>query len=282
MARVVGQSGAWSAIASDIARCGHAVSAPGDLPALFDTLTNSRPTSIEKHRQKTHAAVQERTTQIAQLRAQRGLFRALLNAVRIRAIKSQIAAAYALDAAYASSLDQAIVRVGSHLGSPEFAGAQAEFAVIGRLRQLPDRFLVFNDVQLRANRRIQFDGIGLQSAQIDHVVLSKCGVFAIETKYWSRKFIESGKFHDPFDQSRRAGYLLYDLLRQSFGKTRVRNIIACAGSLPEAPPKTYIDVVRLDGLVDHISRYYREEFGDAKLQALRNFFERRVASGMES
>jgi len=81
-----------------------------------------------------------------------------------------------------------------------------------------------------------FNGTALISAQIDHVVLTPAGVFVIETKRWSQHFVESGDFHNPFDQVSRANYLCYDLLRKSFGKTRVRSIIACGGSLPDAPP----------------------------------------------
>jgi hypothetical protein len=123
-----------------------------------------------------------------------------------------------------------------------------------------------------------FDGAALQSAQLDHVVLSKSGLFVIETKRWSRNFVETGAFHDPYDQSRRAGYLCYDLLRERFGKTRVQSVIASVGSLPAPPADTYVDVVRPDALTEYVTRHRKEQFDDSRFGELSSFFERRVAS----
>jgi hypothetical protein len=69
--------------------------------------------------------------------------------------------------------------------------------VIDRLRTLPSSAVVFNDVRLKATRYIRFNGIALISAQIDHVVLTPAGVFVIETKRWSHRFVESGDFYNP-------------------------------------------------------------------------------------
>src|SRR5260370_36159291 len=91
------------------------------------------------------------------------------------------------------------------------------------------------------------------SAQFDHVVLPPAGVFVIETKRWSHRFVESGDFYSPFDQVSRASYLCYDLLRGSLGNTGVRSIIVCVGSLPEAPRDSYIKVVRPESLHTYIA-----------------------------
>ena len=52
-------------------------------------------------------------------------------------------------------------------------GAYAEDRVARRLSQLPEEYQVFNDVYIRSGGR---------SVQIDHVVISRYGVFVIETK----------------------------------------------------------------------------------------------------
>lgn len=52
-------------------------------------------------------------------------------------------------------------------------GAYAEDKVAQRLAQLPEEYHVFNDVYIRSGNR---------SVQIDHVVISRYGVFVIETK----------------------------------------------------------------------------------------------------
>src|SRR5262249_49838295 len=142
----------------------------------------------------------------------------------------------------------------------------------------PSPAVVFNDVRLEATRRIRFDGIGLMSAQLDHVVLTPAGVFVIETKRWSNRFVESGDFHDPFDQVSRANYLCYDLLREIFGKTRVRSIIACAGRLPEAPRDSYIRVVRPESLTNYIMAFRKTELAPELFSQLESFFEYRVGS----
>src|SRR5256886_4102459 len=189
---------------------------------------------IDAHRTQTMRSVHERETRITALAAERGFFKRIFNWFRIRALKAEIATLYQADSHYSSALDQTIARVRSLLNSTELAGAEAELAVIDRLRMLPSSTVVFNDVQLQATRYIHFDGAALLSAQIDHVVLTPAGVFIIETKRWSDRFVESGDFYSPFDQVGRASYLCYDLLRESFGNTRVRSIIVCVSSLPEA------------------------------------------------
>lgn len=52
-------------------------------------------------------------------------------------------------------------------------GAYAEEKVARRLARLPEEYHVFNDVYIRNGNR---------SVQIDHVVISKYGIFVIETK----------------------------------------------------------------------------------------------------
>ena len=69
---------------------------------------------------------------------------------------------------------------------------------------------MISDIILHAKRHINFDGTTLQSAQIDHLVLSPSGIFVVETERWSEDFVASGDYHDPFDQVRRAAYLCYE------------------------------------------------------------------------
>ncbi len=278
MAAIVGQSGAWQIIAADLARRGYIISSPRDLHPLLAKIEKTRPEMINAKRAHTMRSVQDLTTRIAALAVERGLFRRLVSWFRIRALRTEIAALYKADSHYSSALDQAIVHVRSLLNSAELAGAQAELAVIDRLRTLPSSAVVFNDVRLKATRYIRFNGTALISAQIDHVVLTPAGVFVIETKRWSHRFVESGDFHNPFDQVSRANYLCYDLLRESFGKTRVRSIIACGGSLPDAPRESYIKVVRPESLTSYILGFRNTELAPELFSELRSFFEYRVGS----
>ncbi len=236
---------------------------------------------IDAHRTQTMRSVHERETRITALAAERGFFKRIFNWFRIRALKAEIATLYKADSHYSSALDQTIALVRSLLTSTELAGAEAELTVIDHLRMLPSSAVVFNDVRLEATRHIRFDGAGLMSAQIDHVVLTPAGVFVIETKRWSRRFVESGDFYNPFEQVSRANYLCYDLLRESFGKMRVRSIIACVGNLLEAPRDSYIKVVRPESLNSYISGFRNVELASERFDELRNFFGYRVNNRSE-
>lgn len=93
--------------------------------------------------------------------------------------------------------------------SPEVKGKVGEMIVANYLSQLPaNEYHVFNDVLLE---------IGNTSCQIDHVVISKCGIFVIETKnyggtvygneydnYWKQYLGDTrNKFYSPLKQNRR-------------------------------------------------------------------------------
>ena len=278
MATVIGQSGAWHAIVTDIAARGHTISSPQDLQPLLAFLRTTRQDTIGAHRSYTMRAVAERSARIAQLKAEPGVIRWFLNGFEIGPLRRQVEALYSTDARYPAHLDQTIQRVEALPNSAELAGAQAELAVIDHLQSLPDSFAVFNDVKLRATRHIYFDGAALQSAQLDHVVVGPNGVFAVETKHWSREFADSGNYHNPFDQTRRANYLCYDLLRAAFGKTSVHSMIACLGSLPQPPDGAHVKVLRPEELHRYISGFGKVEFGSERLEQVRAFFAQRVAS----
>lgn len=60
--------------------------------------------------------------------------------------------------------------------SPKYKGSVGEEIVSGILSRLPDSYFIFNDVVLETERG---------TTQIDHIVVSKYGIFAIETKNYS-------------------------------------------------------------------------------------------------
>jgi len=278
VATVIGHSGAWHAIVADIAARGHTIASPQDLEPLLTFLSTTRQGTIDAHRAYTMHAVAEQSARIAQLNAEPGLIKRFFNGFEIGSLRRQVEALYSTDARYPGLLDQTIRRVEALPNSAELAGAEAELAVIDRLRSLPDSFAVFNDVRLKATRHIYFDGAALQSAQLDHVVIGPNGVFAIETKHWSRQFADSGDYHNPFDQTRRANYLCYDLLRAAFGKTSVHSVIACLGSLPQPPDGAHVKVLRPAELHRYVSGFGKTEFGPEMLEKICGFFAQRVGS----
>jgi len=213
---------------------------------------------------------------IATLRAEKGFWRTIRNWFSIRGRTGKIARARAEESRYIAELSDNIAILKSVLNSPELAGAEAEIDVVARLERLSAEHTIFNDVRLRASRFIKFDGIPLQSAQIDHLVLAPSGVFVIETKRWSRQFATSGRYHNPFDQTRRASYLCYRVLEELFGKIAVRSVIASDGSLPAPPPESHVKVLRPSQLSGYISWFKQREIMPDQLQAVTQFLKHHV------
>lgn len=280
MATVIGQSGAWHSIVAGVGSHGYTISSPADIEPLVARIREERPAALEAHRTETLRSVQQLSNEIVQLSDNRGFLVKFLNRHKVRSLRYRIQAAYNNDRAFARHLDWVIDRIAALPNSPELAGATAELEVIGRLELLPDSYLIFNDVRLKATRKIRFDGNYLQSAQVDHLVVGPTGVFTIETKCWSRATAEKGSHHDPYDQASRAGYLCYDLLRQRVGKTKVHSIIAHLGSLPAAPRETMVHAVRSGDLRSFITNWGhgRQELSPEQIQQLRPFFETRVSA----
>ncbi len=135
---------------------------------------------------------------------------------------------------------------------PVFAGALAEIKTIQHLQNLPDTYLVFNDVRLTASHYIRFDQQPLHSAQVDHIVLGPYGIFIIETKNWTRQFVAQGQYFDPYQQIRRANYLCYVLCHAKEKSIQIRNIIAYGNTPPNTTKTEYVKTLRIQELTGYI------------------------------
>jgi hypothetical protein len=278
MATVVGQSGAWRSVAANLRLCGLEVHQLEDVKPLLTRFRAEYQPNVDRKKSEIAQSVADRDSQIAGLRAEQGVWRSLFNWFRIRRCEIAIERLHSEERRYVDMMSANLQRIESLLVSPEMAGARAELDVIARLAQLPASYTVLNDVRLTANRHIRFNGAALQSAQIDHLVLSPAGVFVIETKRWSTQFTEFGRYHDPFDQTQRAAYLCYDQLRRRFGNIRVRSIIACAGKLPSAPQDSRIKVLPVPELAGYISWFRQQDLTPDQLLTVRDYLQRFVAT----
>lgn len=273
MANIIGDSGAWKEIAEDIRRRGLHVGKPSDIGPLLIHLRETYQPSVDRKRAETAQRVALNDDRINLLRAEKGFFRVVLNWVRIQGLEITNTQLRSEEAHYIAALSSNIHRLEYLQHSPELAGAQAELNVVAQLEHLSDEHTVFNDIYLHATRYIRFNGTPLQSAQIDHLVLSPSGIFVIETKRWSRNFVESREYHNPFDQIQRAAYLCYDLVREDIAKVRVRGVIATAGHLPSIPEDAYVKVLRVTELDKYISSFRQVELRPAEVLYLHQFFE---------
>lgn len=242
---------------------------------------------------------------ISQLQAEHGFFRRLLNRGRVKLAQHQRRSIQAefnkfcvsLNNAIAtvenraedmkeskshiveqrkSSLDLTIARLENILTSKELAGAQAEVEVVEFLAKLPAQCYVFNDVRLEADNFMRFEGVPLQSAQADHVVLTPQAVFVIEVKNWSREFVEDRDYFDPYTQVGRARFLCQVLLRERGHHTKVRSIIATKGKLPGKREDQYVKVLSPRELNGYIMWFKDPPMPQEEIAEIRDFLERRV------
>jgi len=275
-AEIIGESGAWLAIAQKLWAQGLAVRSIEELAPLLTELRASCQPWQKIFHEEIAKAIRLKNSQIAALRAQRGFFTTIINWFSVLQRKWEIRKLRQEDERYAQLLADNIHTLDSLQRSPELAGAKAELEVIETLRSLPGGYVVLNNVQLKAERFIKYNGVPLQSAQVDHLVLSPAGVFIIETKRWSRHFVQAGDYHNPFDQVSRAAYLCYDLLRSNFDKTPVRNIILSGGALPEPPQESYTKVLHLSQLNGYISYFSQQALSPERLSQIRAYLRNHI------
>ncbi len=276
LAQVIGVSGLWHAIRAEVVSYGLSVSSPDDVTLLTARLDETRDEAIRAHRVQTMSEVGRLSSELAALRAQRGLLAHLANAAGVRRRKAAIQRLYRDDAAYPGWLDAVRRRVEWLGRSPELAGARAELQVASLLSRLPGDHVVLNDVRLRANRRIRFNGKGLCTAQLDHVVLSNAGVWVIETKNWTREFADIGRAQEPFEQVERAAYLCYDLLRRSFGAVPVHGVVACAGVRLAPPADSRVVAVPAGELVSLLTGPQQQAVAPDRLARIQEYLSARV------
>jgi hypothetical protein len=279
MAKVVGESGAWREIAVDLQQHGYSVDHPNSIAPLLTRLRETYQSSVDQKKSEIAQSVAIQEKRIASLRTEKGFWRSIVNSFRILKCKREIEQLQAEERYCIAVLDGDIERLDMLRASRELVGARAELEVISRLSRLPGDYTVFNDIRLTTNRYIRFDGAALRSAQIDHLVLSPAGVFVIETKRWSQHFVESGEYHNPFNQIQRAAYLCYKKLRREFGKIHVRSVIACAGKLPSAPENSHVKVLPIAELNGYISWFKQPELTPERLWKVYRFLKGFVRGG---
>lgn len=272
MAIIIGESGAWKGIASSLQRWDLNVKKPSDIEPLLVRIKNEYQPLVDQKKLDIAQRIIDLENKIMKLRSEKLLVIRIINWFKIRRLNDCIDRLYADESQYISNLYKRIEVLESVLQLPELAGSEAELDVIKELQCLPNEYIIFNNVHLQANRYIKFNDKYLLSAQIDHVVLSQFGVFIIETKRWSKEFTQMGVYHNPYDQVQRSSYLCYKLLKERFGKVRVRSIIANQGTLPVLPADTYIKILRLSELLGYIQYFKKIEIDSETLSRISDFF----------
>lgn len=146
-------------------------------------------------------------------------------------------------------------------------GARGEREVVQSLANLPDPFVVINDVILHFKPPLRTDNGPRFQCQADHVVVGPNGVFNIETKYWSERSVQNLDLRSPVEQIKITGKGLWrelngairgrqiKLNKHHWGDTNinVRNLLVMVGAMPDADFQMVklLPIERLRGYIEY-------------------------------
>ena len=131
---------------------------------------------------------------------------------------------------------------------PFYAGAKGELEVLQTLSKLNDTYHVFCGVDIELGSWLSYQGErNLKSAQMDFVVVSRRGVILIEVKNWSTRHLKEHSGLDPYEQTERAGKVLWAFLQTDYINPRVTNVLLpLQNNMKYNPDYKYILVSKLN------------------------------------
>ena len=149
---------------------------------------------------------------------------------------------------------------------PLIAGAIGEHRVHQELLKLDDRNTLFNDYYYKFDPPL-FNRITKKSIltiQIDHLLVTRGGVFVIETKNWSEESLSNRDLRSPVEQLNRSGYGVFALLNRHgnlldahhWGKKKitVKSVLVFTGKKPNQKFE-FIKTLQLDELNNYINYF---------------------------
>jgi len=118
--------------------------------------------------------------------------------------------------------------------NPLHAGTKGENKVIDELLKLDDRYHILCGIRIELPYFVTYNGQkNLKSAQMDLVVVSPKGVFMIEIKNWSNSYAQNYDGLNPYEQTDRAGRVLWIALQDLIKNIRVTNVLlSISGNIP--------------------------------------------------
>jgi len=145
------------------------------------------------------------------------------------------------------------------------SGAIGENLVVKEIKKLSDDYVLINDFKLEFSPPIFYkqQNERIYSIQIDHLLISKAGIFILETKNWSKKSVNSISLRSPIEQIKRSNFALYIYISENLlladhhwgeQKIPIRNLIVMINNKPNAQFK-YVSIKLLNELNDYISYF---------------------------
>jgi hypothetical protein len=157
--------------------------------------------------------------------------------------------------------------------SPELARALVELEMIEILARLPDEVHVLNDLQLRTDRGIRLDGEWLIQGQINNLVITPAGLFAIEIYGGNQPAAQKGGETDPSDQIKRAAQLCYAYLKPKFPAATVRGVLAYRGHLPDNQKTGIVKTLPINEVPGYINWFKDKTLSEAALKEIVQFIQ---------
>ncbi|WP_152286648.1 nuclease-related domain-containing protein [Flavicella marina] len=145
------------------------------------------------------------------------------------------------------------------------AGAIGENMVVNEINKLSDDYVLINDFNLNFSSPIFFKKYNqrIYSIQIDHLLISKAGIFIIETKNWSKKSVDSLSLRSPIEQIERSNFALYVYLSNNitlrdhhWGEQQIpiRNLIVMVNNKPKEKFK-FVNIKLINELNNYIKYF---------------------------
>ncbi|AXT58191.1 NERD domain-containing protein [Aquimarina sp. AD1] len=159
------------------------------------------------------------------------------------------------------------------------AGSLGENLVVKEIKKLSNDYALINDFNLSFSHPIFYKKHNqrINSIQIDHLLISKAGIFIIETKNWSKSSINSLSLRSPIEQIERSNFALYIFLSKNIvlnehhwgeQKIPIRNLIVMINNKPKAKFK-YVSIKLLRELNDYI-KYFEPVLTEKQLNRIIN------------
>ena len=145
------------------------------------------------------------------------------------------------------------------------SGAIGENLVVKEIKKLSDDYALINDFNISLSRPIYYKKYKerIRSVQIDHLLISRAGIFIIETKNWSKSSVNTNSLRSPIKQIERANFALYiyiydniSLNEHHWGEQTIpiRNLIVMINNKPTGKFK-YVAVKLLKELNDYLEYF---------------------------
>lgn len=161
---------------------------------------------------------------------------------------------------------------------PLIAGAVGESLVEKEIRKLSDDYTLFNDYRLNFKPPIYNKKTKdrIFSIQLDHLLISRAGIFILETKNWSKESINSLDLRSPVDQIIRTSYAMFvvankiHLKKHHWGEKQIpiRNVIVMIHEKPKFDFK-YVKIKQLKELNCYIQNF-ESIFSKGEVESIAN------------